>query len=141
MVYTIYEPLQASIQDIQATSKDDITEIDLAIIGKEVLQGLHYIHHELGVVYGQLDTQNILLSYINCSIKLANIAAAILKPQQGDYAKDIAALGRVLISMKEPGTIARKPNTLQFEEPEDFSQLCIDFIQHTGTSSVSTLQY
>jgi hypothetical protein len=46
-VQTVYEPLETSMHHIQATTRRDITEIELAIIGKEAkqaggTQGLHY---------------------------------------------------------------------------------------------------
>jgi hypothetical protein len=34
-VHAVYEPLETSMHQIQATSRRDITEIELAIIGKE----------------------------------------------------------------------------------------------------------
>ncbi|RHZ45329.1 uncharacterized protein CDV56_100919 [Aspergillus thermomutatus] len=138
-VHAVYEPLETSMHQIQATSRRDITEIELAIIGKEILHGLEYIHNELGIVYGQLNTRNILLSHRDCHLKLANIAASILKHQQGSYSRDIAAVGTLLVSMKEPGTSGRNPESLQLENPEEVSELCRSFIQLTGTSSISTL--
>ncbi|KAF7166680.1 hypothetical protein CNMCM6106_002396 [Aspergillus hiratsukae] len=122
-VHAVYEPLETSMHQIQATSRRDITEIELAIIGKEasalILHGLEYIHNELGIVYGQLNTRNILLSHRDCHLKLANIAASILKHQQGSYSGDIAAVGTLLVSMKEPGTSGRNPESLQLENPEE----------------------
>lgn len=138
-VHAVYEPLETSMHQIQATSRRDITEIELAIIGKEILHGLEYIHNELGIVYGQLNTRNILLSHHDCHLKLANIAASILKPQQGGYSGDIAAVGTLLVSMKEPGTSGRDPESLQLEKPEEVSELCRSFIKSTATSSISTL--
>ncbi|KAF7177423.1 hypothetical protein CNMCM7691_005628 [Aspergillus felis] len=122
-VHAVYEPLETSMHQIQATSRQDITEIELAIIGKEILHGLEYIHNELGIVYGQLDTRNILLSHRDCHLKLANIAASILKHQHGSYSGDIAAVGTLLVSMKEPGTSARDPESLQLEKPEEVNKL------------------
>ncbi|KAL2801732.1 hypothetical protein BJX63DRAFT_154643 [Aspergillus granulosus] len=138
-VHAVYEPLEISMHHIQATSRRDITEIDLAIIGKELLQGLHYIHSELGIVYGQLNPKNVLLSYHSCHLKLANVACSILKPQQGDYSTDIAAVGRLLVSIKEPGTSGRNPDSLQLECSDDVGELCRTFIQSTRNLSISNL--
>ncbi|KAL4745468.1 hypothetical protein BDW72DRAFT_208189 [Aspergillus terricola var. indicus] len=138
-VHAVYEPLETSMHHIQATSRREVTEIELAIFSKEILQGLHYIHSELGIVYGQLNAKNILLSYQDCHLKLANIATSILKPQQGDFSTDIAAVGRLLISIKEPGTSGRNPGSFQLENSKDVSELCRGFIESTRTSSLSSL--
>ena len=36
----------------------------------QVLQGLQYIHNQLGIVYGELNVKNLLLSFYTCDLKL-----------------------------------------------------------------------
>ncbi|KMK54987.1 hypothetical protein Y699_09333 [Aspergillus fumigatus Z5] len=117
-VYSVYESLESSLHHIQATCLQEITEIELAIIAKEVLQGIQYIHNELNIVYGQLCTRNVLLSFYDCSIKLANIADSILKPQRQSYSDDIHDIGTLLVSFKEPGTFRRNPKGLLLEKDD-----------------------
>jgi hypothetical protein len=69
----------------------------------------------------------------------ANIALSILKPQQGDYSTDIAAVGAFLVSIKEPGTSGRDPGSLRLEDSDDVSELCRAFIQLTRKSSITSL--
>jgi hypothetical protein len=46
-VHAVYEPLEISMHHIQATSRRDVTEIDLAIIGKEVGDIIIYTGYRL----------------------------------------------------------------------------------------------
>ncbi|KAL4889244.1 hypothetical protein BDV59DRAFT_186808 [Aspergillus ambiguus] len=138
-IYSVYESLETSLHHVQATSRQDITEIDLAIIGKEVLQGLHYIHIELGIAYGRLNARNLLLSFYTCNLKLANIADSILDASDASRSEDTRAVGQLLLGLKEPGTRRRNPGSLEFERQGDISDLCKVFVRSTDTSSVPVL--
>ncbi|KAG2421577.1 hypothetical protein HFD88_005552 [Aspergillus terreus] len=138
-IYSVYESLETSLHHVQATSRQDITEIDLAIIGKEVLQGLHYIHTELGIAYGRLDARNLLLSFYTCDLKLANIADSILDASDASRSEDARAVGQLLLGLKEPGTRRRNPESLEFERQGDITDLCRAFVRSTGTLSVPVL--
>ncbi|KAL5362275.1 hypothetical protein BJX96DRAFT_99662 [Aspergillus floccosus] len=138
-IYSVYESLETSLHHVQATSRQDITEIDLAIIGKEVLQGLQYIHTELDIVYGRLNAKNLLLSFYTCNLKLANIADSILDASDASRSEDARAVGQLLLGLKEPGTRRRNPGSLEFERQGDISDLCKAFVRSTDTSSVPVL--
>ncbi|KAA8644954.1 uncharacterized protein ATNIH1004_009165 [Aspergillus tanneri] len=116
----VYEYLETSLYHVKAASREEITEIELAIISKEVLQGLQYIHNQLGIVYGQLNARNLLLSFYTGDLKLANIADSVLQPTSMSFDDDIRA-------------------SLQLTREEDVSELCRDFIKMTGKSSVAEL--
>ncbi|KAB8067370.1 hypothetical protein BDV29DRAFT_163446 [Aspergillus leporis] len=138
-IHLAYESLEVSLHHIQATCLQEITEIELAIIAKEVLQGLRYIHSELQVPYGQLCPRNVLLSYYSCDVKLANIGEPILKPQKKDYADDARAVGTLLVRLKEPGTFRRNPESLELKDQRDISDHCKTFIRQTASSSLKHL--
>ncbi|KAL4772408.1 kinase-like domain-containing protein [Aspergillus nidulans var. acristatus] len=137
--YIVYESLETSLDKVQATCRGELTEIDMAIISKEVLEGLKYIHNVLGISHGNVMAQNILLSYSSCRIKLANMGYSILKPQQNKKLDDIRALGALLVNLREPGTGGRNPGTLQLEKPHEVSDICNNFLEKSGTSSADKL--
>ncbi|PYH40987.1 uncharacterized protein BP01DRAFT_306923, partial [Aspergillus saccharolyticus JOP 1030-1] len=137
-VHLVYESLEVSLHQIQATNTPDITEIDLAIFAKEILQALEYMHCVLGIVYGQINPRNILLSFNSCEIKLANIAISVLQPQQKSFKADIRSVGTLLVALKEPGTIMCNPESLELKT-DDVSDLCNHFLQQIESLSLRGL--
>ncbi|KAE8396900.1 kinase-like domain-containing protein [Aspergillus pseudonomiae] len=138
-IHLAYESLETSLHQVQATCHQDITEIELAIIAKEVLHGLRYIHSELQVAYGQLCPRNVLLSYYTCDVKLANIAESIMKPPTQNFTDDLKTVGTLLVRLKEPGTFRRNPENLALENGCDISDYCKSFISQTATLSLKDL--
>ncbi|KAL4924636.1 kinase-like domain-containing protein [Aspergillus undulatus] len=139
LTYIVYESLETSLEKVQATCRGELTEIEMAIISKEILEGLKYIHNELGITHGNVISPNILLSYSSCRIKLANMAYSILSAKQDPKYNDVRALGVLLVSLKEPGTGGRNPGTLQLEKPHEVSNTCNDFLEKSGKSSAESL--
>ncbi|KAA8647896.1 uncharacterized protein ATNIH1004_006598 [Aspergillus tanneri] len=116
-LYLVYESLEISLHNVQAACRGELNEVEMSIVGKEVLGGLNYIHNELGLAHEHVDSKNILLSYNTCRIKL----------------------GALLVDLKEPGTSGRNPGTLQLARPQDVSDLCNEFIQQSATLSAEAL--
>ncbi|KAF5861167.1 hypothetical protein ETB97_000541 [Aspergillus alliaceus] len=138
-VYLVYECLELSLFNIQAACREDFLEIDMAIIGKEILKGLNYVHNELGLAHGCVDAKNILFSITTCHIKLANIGNCILNRQQEKKSNDIKALGALLVSLTEPGTSVYNSKSLQLRRPQDVSDICAEFIGQFATLGAEEL--
>ncbi|KAA8649651.1 NADPH oxidase family protein [Aspergillus tanneri] len=99
-----------------AACRGELDEVEMAIISKEVLGGLNYIH--------------------NNSASPTNMWIPRTSSSPTPHA---AAVGALLVDLKEPGTSGRNPGTLQLARPQDVSDLCNEFIQQSATLSAEAL--
>lgn len=61
-LYFVYEPCIVTLADILSTPRGRLEIYELAVICEQLLRGLQFIHQDLEISYGDLDSNDILLN-------------------------------------------------------------------------------
>ncbi|KAJ5741085.1 hypothetical protein N7493_000957 [Penicillium malachiteum] len=100
VLYLVYEIMEVSLEQLQAGIQ--LKESDLSFICREVLNGLWYIHRDLGVCHTTLTYDNIFISSKG-DVKIANIANCLLERHKGSEQLDIRCVGTIVSKILQPG--------------------------------------
>ncbi|EEH20211.1 serine/threonine protein kinase [Paracoccidioides brasiliensis Pb03] len=112
-INVFYEVMDVSLAQIFRTPISALRPFEVAAFCKEILEGLDYIHSHLELVHGELSSESILLSTRPLALKIANIAAGMIKgSNSGTAQSDVESLGRIIVECLEPGTAARHGDAL-----------------------------
>ncbi|PGG99137.1 hypothetical protein AJ80_09401 [Polytolypa hystricis UAMH7299] len=94
-LFLLYEAVDAShvsLAEIEDSPGDPMNEVEIAAVCWQILCGLSFIHKELRVVHGAINTKNVLLSKRGI-VKIANVADGMLRATPGTELDDSRALG------------------------------------------------
>ncbi|KAI9773398.1 MAG: hypothetical protein M1840_007613 [Geoglossum simile] len=136
-LYMIYELMFASLADIQLNPYGDLGELEIATICKEILRGIKYIHKELDMVHGKIDSDHILLS-LEGAIKIAGIGERMIcLPSSSNKEQDIQALGLIMLELMEPGTGLMQPRSITLTDPQKWSDEARSFLDKAFESAAA----
>ncbi|KAJ5346806.1 uncharacterized protein N7506_000059 [Penicillium brevicompactum] len=133
MVYGYYGII-VDLAQVGTSPAVRLTEPDLASICRSVLNGLQYIHSQLGVGHGNITRSNILLCE-NGDIKIANVGTSMLdQVPLSEMEADCRNVGNLLIEMSDPKAIL---DPLRRKIPANLSKYGQHFVTQVGSSSYS----
>ncbi|KAI4219487.1 MAG: hypothetical protein L6R36_008293 [Xanthoria steineri] len=133
--YLVYEFMCVSLRQIQGTPRGlQIRSFEIAAICKEVsryrhrkrmlrrqiLNGLFYMHRELGLFHGNLSCSEVMLDYEG-RVKIANVGISMSEKRIYDDAsgsQDIRGLGSIMMELMETETWISDPSSLVLQHPE-----------------------
>ncbi|KAL2368813.1 hypothetical protein RJ035_004100 [Blastomyces gilchristii] len=113
IINIFYEVMDVSLAQIFRTPIGPLSQFEVAAFCKEILEGLDYIHSHLELVHGDLSSECVLLSTKPPALKIANIAASMLRETNpGTAQSDLQSLGQIIVECLEPETASQHGNTL-----------------------------
>ncbi|OKL55301.1 hypothetical protein UA08_09460 [Talaromyces atroroseus] len=115
---------------VHASPNVQFTEVDIAIVCRQVLTGLQYIHEKLKISHGSIKLSDLLL---------ANIGQSMLQGKTLEHKReDLKGLALVLIHLKNPHTILEDGRT-HVNNPRDVSREAYEFIDMTKSATYREL--
>ncbi|KAE8155559.1 hypothetical protein BDV40DRAFT_306893 [Aspergillus tamarii] len=115
------------------------SEVAIATVSREVLEGLQYIHSELRMSHGAINPSNILLTWKG-EVKIVNIGDSMLNGRTlRDRDLDLKAVGSMVIGLNNRALLvgAVAPDTITTES--NLSVSAQEFIDNTKCKSIGDL--
>ncbi|THC88356.1 hypothetical protein EYZ11_012202 [Aspergillus tanneri] len=102
-IYFLYNQWGITLNEIgQLSPVFNLSEVEVAVICKAILQGLIYIHEDLDTCYGDLTLSNVLITDQG-DVKIAGIGNSLLqKPNPLGKARDVQAVCRMAQNLLTP---------------------------------------
>jgi serine/threonine protein kinase len=156
-IYLVCDLMTTSLADVLSVLKLPFNEV--AIVCKDVINGLCYLHKDLMVSHGAISGENILLSkagdvklgafsllvhqrrIMNISPLLANVGECLLaQSKEQNIQKDVQSLGLLLVEMLEPDSVFLKPPPSTLQRPDCVEPSAVDFLARTWSDSSDQLR-
>ncbi|PIG82015.1 hypothetical protein AARAC_010519 [Aspergillus arachidicola] len=115
------------------------SEVAIATVSREVLEGLQYIHSELRMSHGAINPSNILLTWKG-EVKIANIGDSMLNGRTlRDRDLDLKAVGSMVIGLNDRALLVGSETPDTITTGSNLSVSAKEFIDNTKCKSIGEL--
>ncbi|KAH8653977.1 hypothetical protein BGZ60DRAFT_568489 [Tricladium varicosporioides] len=116
----IYERMDVSLRHVTGILQGPFKPPQIAVICKQLVAGLSYIHEELSLSHGELTCGTILLN-LDGMVKIANIGESFIRNRYTtaeSRRNDSRSIGFVMMELMEPTTYILNPHSAELRSPE-----------------------